>query len=76
MREAADAEVARAYAAADDAIRQAQAQAARTVSMQPLSIPVPPFEFRSETGHIENALNALHQIDYVLEVEHGQRSRP
>ena len=34
-----------------------------------LSIPVPPFEFRSETGHIENALNALHQIDYVLEVD-------
>ncbi len=64
VREAADAEVARAYAAADDAIRQAQAQTAR----KPLSIPVPPFEFRSETRHIENALNALHQIDYVLEV--------
>jgi colicin import membrane protein len=63
VREAADAEVARAYAAADDAIRQAQARAARTLSM-----PVPPFEFRSQTAHIENALNALHQIDYVLEV--------
>ncbi len=68
VREAADAEVVRAYAAADDAVRQAQAEAARTNSMQPLSIPVPPLEFRSETGHIENALNALHQIDYVLEV--------
>jgi colicin import membrane protein len=68
VREAADAEVARAYAAADDAIRQAQAQTARTLSIQPLSIPVPPLEFRTETGHIENALNALHQIDYVLEV--------
>ena len=45
-----------------------QAQAARTSSIQPLSIPVPPFEFRSETAHIESALNALHQIDYVLEV--------
>jgi hypothetical protein len=63
VREAADAEVARAYAAADEAIRQAQTRAARTLSM-----PVPPFEFRSETAHIENALNALHQIDYVLEV--------
>jgi colicin import membrane protein len=65
---AADAEVARAFAAAEDAIRQVQAQAARTSSMQSLSIPVPPFEFRSETGHIESALNALQQIDYVLEV--------
>ena len=68
-RDAADAEVARAYAAAGDAIQDAQAQLARTMSLQPLSIPVPPFEFRSETGHIENALNALHQIDYVLEVD-------
>ena len=55
-------------AATEDAIRQAQAQAARTSSIQPLSIPVPPFEFRSETAHIESALNALQQIDYVLEV--------
>lgn len=68
VREAADAKVAQAYAAADEAVRQAQAQAARTSSLQPLSIPVPPLEFRTETGHIENALNALHQIDYVLEV--------
>ena len=42
VKEAADAEVARAYAAAEDAIRQAQAQAARTSSIQPLSIPRPP----------------------------------
>ncbi len=67
-REAADADVARAYAAAGDAIQEAQAQVVRTLSMQPLSIPVPPLEFRSQTAHIENALNALHQIDYVLEV--------
>ena len=69
VREAADAEVARAYAAAGDAIQDAQAQFARNMALQPLSIPVPPVELRSETGHIENALNALHQIDYVLEVE-------
>jgi colicin import membrane protein len=68
VRDAADAAVARAHAAADDAVRQAQARAARTLAMRPLSIPVPPLEFRVETGHIENALNALHQIDYVLEV--------
>ncbi len=75
-REAADAEVARAYAAAGDAIQDAQAQLARTMSMQPLAIPVPPFEFRSETGHIENALNALHQIDYVLEVDIANGRNP
>lgn len=63
VREAAEAEVARAYASADEAVRQAQARATRTLSM-----PVPPLEFRSETAHIENALNALHQIDYMLEV--------
>ena len=63
VREAAEAKVARAYAAADDAVRQIQERAARTLSM-----PVPPLEFRSETAHIENALNALHQIDYMLEV--------
>ncbi len=37
--------------------------------MQPLSIPIPPFEFRSQTWPIENALNALQRIDYVLEVD-------
>jgi colicin import membrane protein len=68
-QEAAQGEVARAYAAADEAIRQAQTQAARTSAMQPLSIPIPPFEFRSATGHIENALNALQRIDYMLEVD-------
>jgi hypothetical protein len=62
-RDAADAEVARAHAAADEAMRRARARAARTLSM-----PVPPFESRSETAHIESALNALHQIDYMLEV--------
>ena len=69
VRKAADAEVARAYAAADDAIRQAEAKAVRAKSLQPLSIPVPSFEFRAETGHIENALNAIQRIDYVLEVD-------
>lgn len=63
VREAAEAEVARAYAAADDAVKQVQARATRTLSM-----PLPPLEFRSQTAHIENALNALHQIDYMLEV--------
>jgi colicin import membrane protein len=63
VREAAEAEVARAYAAADDAVRKVAARAKRTLSM-----PLPPLEFRSETAHIENALNAVHQIDYMLEI--------
>ena len=46
------------------------------MSMQPLSIPVPPFEFRSETGHIENALNAVQRIDYVLEVDMANDGDP
>jgi colicin import membrane protein len=68
VREAADAEVARAYAAADGATRRAQAVEARAASPQLLSIPVPPLGIRSQTRHIENALNALQQIDHVLEV--------
>jgi colicin import membrane protein len=68
VRDAAEAEMARAHAAADDAIRQAQAAEARAASPQLLSIPVPPWEIRGETLHIENALNALQQIDHVLEV--------
>ncbi|RDH77944.1 hypothetical protein DVS77_13940 [Mycolicibacterium moriokaense] len=75
-RDAADAEVARAYAAAGDAIQEAQAKLARDMAMQPLAIPVPPFEFRSQTAHVENALNALHQIDYLLEVDMADGGDP
>jgi hypothetical protein len=53
VREAADAEVARAYAAADDAIRSAKAVVSRAKSIQPLSVPVPSFDFRPQIGHIE-----------------------
>jgi colicin import membrane protein len=76
VRKAADAEVARIYAEAGDAIQQAQAQATRALAMQPFSVPVPSFEFRSETGHIENALNALQRIDYVLEVDMANDGDP
>jgi hypothetical protein len=69
VREAVDAEMAWAYAAADDAIRQAHAVVSRAKSIQPLSVPVPFFDFRPQVGHIENALNALQRIDYVLEVD-------
>ncbi|CQD22851.1 hypothetical protein BN1232_05760 [Mycobacterium lentiflavum] len=67
-REAAQAEIARAHAAAEDAIRQAQAAQARSAPQHLLSIPMPPLQIRHQTLHIEHALNALQQIDQVLEV--------
>ena len=62
-REAAEAEVARARAEADDA-----RLAAEVVSSQLLTIPIPPLGVRAHTAHIEDALSAVRQIDYVLEV--------
>jgi hypothetical protein len=73
--EAADAEVARAHTAAQEAIGRAQAAEARAASPQLLTIPIPPLGIRSQTRDIENALNALQQIDHVLEVgmaNHGE----
>ena len=75
VREAADAEVARAHTAAQEAIGRAQAAEARAASPQLLTIPIPPLGIRSQTRHIENALNALQQMDHVLEVgmaDHGE----
>jgi colicin import membrane protein len=74
VREAADAEVARAHAAEGEAIGRAQAAEGRAASPQLLTIPIPPLGIRPQTRHIENALNALQQIDHVLEVgmaDHG-----
>jgi colicin import membrane protein len=59
---------ARARAEADAASLRAEAEAARASAAQLLTIPVPPSGVRPETRRIENALVALHQIDYVLEV--------
>jgi hypothetical protein len=73
VREAADAEVARAHAAAEEAIGRAQAAEGRAASPQLLTIPIPPLGIRSQTRHIENALNALQQIDHVLEVGMADR---
>lgn len=67
-RDAAEAEIARARTAADEAGRRADFAEARAASRQLLSIPVPPLEIRTQTLHIENALNALQHIDHVLEV--------
>jgi colicin import membrane protein len=75
VREAADAEVASAHAAAQEAIGRAQAAEARAAAPQLLTIPIPPLGIRSQTRDIENALNALQQIDHVLEVgmaDHGE----
>jgi colicin import membrane protein len=59
---------ARARAEADAESLRAQAEAARAEASQLLTIPVPPGELRPETRRIENALDALYQIDYALEL--------
>jgi colicin import membrane protein len=63
-REAAQAEVARTRAEADD---DRLAAAAQVASPQLSTIPIPPVGVRAHTGHIEDALSAVRQIDYVLE---------
>jgi hypothetical protein len=70
-REAAEAEIARWQAHAGDMERWARAE----VSTQLLTIPVPPMEARTRIGSVETTIDALYQIDYVLEVglaEDGQ----
>jgi hypothetical protein len=57
---------ARAEAAAESL--RAQTEAARAGATQLVTIPVPPWEIRPGTRRIENALDALYQIDYALEV--------
>jgi colicin import membrane protein len=80
---------ARAEADADNARRQAEAvraeavraeavraEAVRAAPAQLLTIPLPPPEVRPETRRIENALNTLHQITYVLEVGMAEDIEP
>ena len=50
-----------------DRIR-AQAQTAQASAARGLTIPIPGWEVRPATRLIENALTALHQINYILEV--------
>lgn len=59
---------ARIRAEADAENLRAHAEATRAGAAQLLTIPVPPWEVRRETRRIENALGALYQIDYALEV--------
>jgi colicin import membrane protein len=67
-RRAAADEVARACADAENARREARAAMTWAVSTHLVTIPIPPLEVRAESWRVEKALNALHQIDYVLEV--------
>jgi hypothetical protein len=63
-QEAAEADVAHWRAHADDMERWARAE----VSTQLLSIPIPPLDVRARIGSVESTVDALYQIDYVLEV--------
>jgi colicin import membrane protein len=67
-RQAAEAEVAHWQAHAEDMERWAQAEVSAVASTRLLTIPIPPMEVRARIGSIESALDALYQIDYVLEV--------
>jgi F0F1-type ATP synthase membrane subunit b/b' len=63
-QEAAEADVAHWRAHADDMERWARAE----VSTQLLTIPIPPLDVRARIGSVESTVDALYQIDYVLEV--------
>ncbi|MGH3641532.1 MAG: hypothetical protein ACRDUX_21175 [Mycobacterium sp.] len=63
-QEAADAEIAHWRAHAADMERWARAE----VSTQLLTIPIPPLEVRPRIASAESTVDALYQIDYVLEV--------
>lgn len=71
-RQAAEAEVAAARRAAQDVMRQAQTDVARMMATVPdpriLTIPIAPVEVRAEIRTIEDTLDSLYQIDYVLEI--------
>lgn len=59
---------ARAHAEAELDDTRAAAASARPAGTAGLSIPIPAWELRPETRRVENALTALHQINYILEV--------
>ena len=74
-QEAAAAEVAAAREAATAEIAHWRAHSANMerwargeVSAQLLRIPIPPWQLRNRIGTVENTVDALYQIDYVLEV--------
>ncbi|MBS4730616.1 hypothetical protein MSM1_20615 [Mycobacterium sp. SM1] len=62
-------EAATEVAAAREQARSADGDrlSAQSASPQLLSIPIPPVGLRAHTGHIEDALSAVRELDYVLE---------
>lgn len=72
-QQAAQAEIDRANTYAEDVLRQAQAEVARAMSTAAaasrfLTIPIAPVEVRPHIRPIEDLLDALYQIGYVLEI--------
>jgi hypothetical protein len=63
-QQAAATEIAHWQAHSEDMERWARAE----VSTQMLTIPIPPLDVRSRIGAVESTIDALYQIDYVLEV--------
>ena len=63
-QQAAEADVAHWQAHSEDMERWARAE----VSTQMLTIPIPPLDVRARIGSVESTIDALYQIDYVLEV--------
>jgi hypothetical protein len=63
-------ESARTYA--EEAARQAQSEVARVMATTPVTrtvtIPIAPVQVRGQIKRIEEVLDALYQIDYVLEI--------
>ena len=82
-REAADTEIAAARQAAAAEVAHWQAHAANMerwargeVATQLLTIPVPPWDLRNRIGTVESTVDALYQIDYVLEVTLAEEAEP
>lgn len=82
-RDAATAEVAAARQAAASEIAHWQAHAANMerwargeVSTHLLTIPIPPWDLRNRIGTVEVTVDALYQIDYVLEVTLAEDAEP
>jgi colicin import membrane protein len=75
-RRAAEADIASVRAYADDVSRQAQEEVARVKAVAPVSrlltIPIAPVEVRAQIRRIEDLLDALYQIDFVLEIGMGE----
>lgn len=72
VRRAAQAEIDDAHRYADDVTRLAQSEVARAMATAPasrlLTIPIAPVEVRGHIRRIEEVLDALYQIDYMLEI--------